>query len=90
MGYNGVMGLAKEHPDWLLIVKACYEAAVEFDCFAGSQVFDKVGWEHWFPGLKRLEKYEILKHEGSTKRGAFWTIPNKNGVSRALHELEII
>lgn len=101
MSYEGVMRLAREHPfkakgglpafdvDWLKVVKGCYEEArrLEGRSFAGAWVVDKVGW---FPGLRMLEKYGILKKEGETVRGgrrAYWTMPDMDGVGRALREL---
>lgn len=101
MSYEGVMRLAREHPfkakgglpafdvDWLKVVKGCYEEARRFEgrSFAGAWVVDKVGW---FPGLRMLEKYGILKKEGETVRGgrrAYWTMPDMDGVGRALREL---
>lgn len=101
MSYEGVMRSAREHPfkakgglpafdvDWLKVVKGCYEEArrLEGRSFAGAWVVDKVGW---FPGLRMLEKYGILKKEGETVRGgrrAYWTMPDMDGVGRALREL---
>ena len=98
MSYDGVMRLAREHPftkggmfdvDWLRVVKGCYEEAkrLEGKSFACAWVVNRVGW---FPGLRMLEKYGILKKEGETVRGgrrAYWVMPDMDGVARALREL---
>ena len=102
MGYQGVMRLAREHPfnpnksgppvfnvDWLKVVRGCNKVAKKYGgkSFPGAAVADEVGW---FPGLRMLEKYGILKKEGETVRGgrrAYWTMPDMDGVGRALREL---
>ncbi len=101
MSYPGVMRLAREHSvrsrgapspfsvDWLKVVMGCYEEAksLEGKGFAGAWVVDRVGW---FPGLRTLEKYEILRKEGETVRGgrrAYWVMTDMNGVAQALREL---
>ena len=71
MSYEGVMRLAREHPrsmgtigvDWLKVVRGCYEEAKElqsrgYERFAGAWVRNRCGW---FPGLRLLQKYGILK-----------------------------
>jgi hypothetical protein len=102
MSYQGVMRLASEHPlnttmwgtnlDWIIVVKGCYEEAkrVGGGKFAGAWVINKVGW---FPGLRILETYGILKKEGETVRGgrrAYWSMPDIEGVKIALLELGYI
>lgn len=100
-GYEAVMRLARDPEvkvqpaffgkeiDWLAVVRACYEEAERLggERFAGAWIVDKVGW---FPGLKKLERYGVLKKEGETVRGgrrAYWTMPDREGVARALREL---
>ena len=102
MGYDGVMCLArKEHRyyrkingergDWLEVVKGCYEEANRLDgeSFAGSMVFDKVGYFH---NLRKLERCRILERDDklSNKRATWWFMRDVNGVGRALRELGII
>jgi len=94
------MQLARKHPvggkvDWLEVVKACYDVArevqeLEGKCFAGAMVRERVGW---FPGLKLLEKYGIVRKVGETVRGgsrAYWIMPDMKGVGRALVELRYL
>jgi len=105
VGYEGVKRLAKERPDWLPMVKVCYEMAGEYGRFAGSWAIYRAGELgaspvvkliepdiYWVPGLKLLVRYGILKHEYSTRRKAraYYTMPEREGVGRALRELGIM
>ena len=100
MSYEGLMRLAREHPrskgiievDWLKVVKACYEEARElqsrgYESFPGAWIRHKCGW---FPGLRLLQKYGILRPAGEPTRGGsrcYWVMPDIDGVVRALCEL---
>ncbi len=44
----------------------------------------------WFPNLRLLVSYGILKHEDTTRGGrrAYYTMPDPDGVERALRELD--
>ena len=92
-GYNAVQRLARERPDWLPIVEACLEEAKETKGgFAGAWVLqraNKKGITTWFPNLRLLVGYGILKHEDTTRGGrrAYYTMPDMDGVDRALREL---
>ena len=104
-GYEGVMRLQKEHPEWLPIVKLCYEMTAGNESVAGSWVIYRAGQlgysppvrklfepdGYWLPSLKLLVGYDILKHEFSTrrKRRAYYTMPDREGVEKALRELNI-
>ena len=104
-GYDGVMKLQKEHPEWLPIVKLCCDMSGENQRFAGSWVIYRAGelgysppvvklFEpdgYWLPSLKLLVGYGILKHEFSTrgKRRAYYTMPDRESVEKALHELGV-
>ena len=84
MSYAAVKTLAREHPDWLVVVKGCYEIAGEFHEFKGKYVRERVGW---FPGLTILVRYGILRKVRSVATGAWYTMPDRVGVGRALGEL---
>lgn len=89
--YKGVKRLIKERPKWLSVVEAALECAKEYEEFAGSWVLNKAkkkGTE-WFPGLRALVRYQILKHEDTTRGGrrAYYTVPDQQAVEKALHEL---
>jgi hypothetical protein len=99
VGYDGVKKLAKEYPNWLKIVKICFEIAKESKeaegRFTGTWVLKrarKEGIKDWFPNLRRLVKYGILKQEFSTrgKKRAYYTMPDPEGVERALQELRYL
>lgn len=87
--YDGVKMLAKEHPDWLRVVKGCYEIAAKYDKFAGAWVVDEIGW---FPSLRLLAKYGVLVKQGESTRGgrrAYYSMPDREGVGMALRELGV-
>ena len=94
MSYEAVIKLAREKPsnppgvDWLKVVRGCYEEAMSHggNRFAGTWVYkrQKVGW---FPGLRMLEKYGILRKVATVSGGAFYKMPDIDRVGRALHEL---
>ncbi len=44
----------------------------------------------WFPGLRTLVRYGILKHEDTTRGGrrAYYTMPDIESVEKSLAELE--
>ena len=91
-GYDAVRILAKERPDWLPIVRACLEEAKDTKGrFAGAWVRSKAEKYgiNWFPGLRLLVGYGILKHEDTTRSGrrAYYTMPDCEGVEKALQEL---
>jgi len=90
--YNAVKRLAREHQNWLPIVQACLEEAKDTKGeFAGAWVLSKAKEKGitWFPGLRILVRYGILKHEDTTRGGrrAYYTMPDCEGVEKALQEL---
>lgn len=91
-GYDGVKRLLKDDPDWFPIVKACLICAKESHEFAGSWACDeakKLGIG-WFPNLRKLASYGILKRIKTTRGGkrAYYIMPDIKGVTKALSELE--
>jgi len=92
-GYRAVKRLARERPDWLTIVEACLEEAKETKGeFAGAWVLTKAKEKGitWFPNLRLLVGYGILKHEDTTRAGrqAYYIMPDPEGVEMALQELK--
>ena len=95
-GYEGVMRLAQNQftfgpivvIDWLKVVKGCYEEAKSHggNRFAGRWVYKRqeVGF---FPGLRRLVTYDIVKKVDKTIKLTFYVMPDIEGVARALREL---
>jgi hypothetical protein len=91
IGYNGVKRLAKERPNWLPIVEECLKCAKEYGKFAGSWVLNGVKKKgiKWFPGLRTLSAYGILKHTETTRSGrrAYYVMSDPEGVEKVLKEL---
>ncbi len=100
-GYNAVKILAREHPDWLPAVEASLKCATEYQEFAGKWVLEELKrgrWlglrfgnrrVKWLPGLRTLVACGILRHEGTAKGGrrAYYSMPDREGVEKALREL---
>lgn len=93
--FHGVKRLAIEYPNWIPIVEVCLDLAKEQGEFAGSSVRkrmeDKTNKKVWFPGLRILVRYGILKHEDTTRGGrrAYYTMPDIEGVEKGLAELKL-
>lgn len=91
--YDAVKKLAiEEDPHWLIIVDACLETAKDTPEFAGAWALEAarkrgVGW---FPNLRLLVRYGILKRVGGSvgkvKRRAYYVMPDPQGVDRALQQ----
>lgn len=99
--YVGIHRLAREKPKWLPIVKCAYKVALDFISkgytpeFAGSWVLEKAkeeGVANWFPGLKILVSYGILKKTGTARGGrrTYYMFEDLEGAKRALQELGLI
>lgn len=92
-GYNAIKRLARERPNWIPIVESCLEEAKQVNGeFAGAWVLEraKKGGINWFPNLRLLVSYGILKHEDTTRGGrrAYYTMIDPKGVEIALKELK--
>jgi len=96
MSYARVKRLAEERPDWIPIVKECFECAQKYNEFAGSWVLNglenKMKKKVWVPGLRTLASYEILKRTGTSRGGrrAYYIMPDPEGTKKALLELGIL
>ena len=93
-GYNAVKRLARERPDWLPMVRACLEEVGETRGeFAGAWVLARAKRQGigWFPNLRLLVGYGVLKHEDTARGGrrAYYSMPDPAGVERALQELAL-
>ncbi len=95
-GYEAVIALLREYPEWKGVVKAALEEAktIKTGCFAGAWVLERAK-KHgvsWIPNLRKLSSYGILKKEGESSRGgrrAYYKMPDVDGVERALSEVFI-
>ncbi len=91
-GYTATKRLAREHPGWLPIVESCLEESKHVNGeFAGKWVLERAKERgiNWFPNLRLLVSYGILKHEDTTRNGrrAYYTITDMDGIEKALFEL---
>ena len=94
-GHDGAVRLAKEYPnyrnpydngnDWLVIVRRCYEITEKTEEFAGAWIAK----DGWFPSLRTLARYGILVKLETSRGGrrAYYKMPDREGVGRALREL---
>lgn len=98
---QAVRRLAQEQPHWVVVLQAACEQAKEseqFDGeFAGSYVVDRVsrmaGQRIQVPGLRMFVAYGLLEKCGSSTRGgrrAYYRMPDREGVERALAELQTL
>ncbi len=101
--YVGVHRLATENRKWIPVVVACLKLARRTGAsgFAGRWVLDELkssGWQgmtfgdtkkQWFPGLRILERYGILKREDTARGGrqAYYTMLDPEGVQKALQAI---
>jgi hypothetical protein len=92
------MRLAYEHPDWVPVLRAAVAQSQKADPyggqFAGRWVLQELeaqtGSRVWLPGLRRLVAYGLLEKAGESTRGgrrAYYRMPDRAGVERALIEL---
>ncbi len=95
MSYSGVKRLSKERPDWIPIVKECFECAQEYKEFAGSWVLSGLAEKSnaivWKPGLRTRVAYGILKKIRTTRGGrrAYYIMPDPEGAKKALQEIDL-
>ncbi len=95
-GYEAVIQLFREYPNWMPIVLAAFEEASEVKSsrFAGAWVLERAKKHgvHWVPNLKKLVAYGILQKEGDSSRGgrrAYYSMPDKDGVQKAINEINV-
>jgi hypothetical protein len=88
--YRAVKVLARERPEWLDVVRACYDEAAVTDEFAGAWVVKRLG--RWFPSLRILGRYGILQKVDSSRGGrrAYYRMPDREEVGRALRDLGVL
>ena len=85
--YTAVREIAVERPEWLAVIRACYEVANETDEFAGAWVLNRLG--RWVPSLRTLATRGILQKVDTSRGGrrAYYRMPDRGGVRSALEEL---
>lgn len=95
-GYEAVIALLREYPEWKGVVSAALEEAktIKTGRFAGAWVLERAK-NHgvsWVPNLRKLASYGILKKEGESSRGgrrAYYSMPDIEGVEKALFDVPI-
>ena len=89
-GYTAVMKLAQDKPEWIRVVLACYETAKESDEFAGTWAVRRLG--DWNPSLRPLSLRGILVKTDTSRGGkrAYYRMPERDGVEKALSELSVL
>jgi len=89
-GYSAAKIFLREHPGWEDVLRACHEEAGVTDTFAGSWVLERVG--HWIPSLRPLASADVIEKVRTTRQGrrAYYRMPDRDGVGRALRELDIL
>jgi len=94
-GYDAVMHLFREYPNWLPVIIAAFEEAsnTKGTRFAGAWVLERAKKHgiHWVPNLRKLVAHGILEKDGDSSRGgrrAYYSMSDKEGVRRALSELD--
>ena len=92
--YEDVVSLLREHPRWHGIVAAALEEAktIKGERFAGTWVLERAKKHgvHWIPNLRKLVAHGILVKEGDSTRGgrrAYYSMPDADGVERALRDI---
>lgn len=96
-GYDAVIQLLRDHPEWLPMVVAALEEAqtIKSDRFAGAWVLERAKKHgvQWVPNLRKLVAYGILKKEGESSRGgrrSYYSMPDIQGVRKALNEFDSV
>ena len=86
--YTAVKEIAREKPEWIPVVQACYEEAGETEEFAGAWVLNRLG--RWVPSLRSLASRGVLQKVDTTRGGrrAYYRMLDRDGVGRALEELK--
>lgn len=97
LGYNALMRMVRELPKerlnyWLRIIEACLSVTkTPSGEFAGAWVLEEAKKKGitWFPNLRSLVSYGILKRTDVTRGGrrAYYIIPDSEGVAKALEEI---
>jgi len=93
-GYLATRRFLRDFPNHLVIVTACVSLAEQTrGDFAGAWVLQEAqkAGVGWFPNLRSLASYGILRRTDVTRRGrrAYYTMPDIEGVKAALGEFTV-
>jgi hypothetical protein len=89
-GYSAAKIFLREHPDWADVLRACYVEAGDIEKFAGTWVLERVG--RWLPSLRTLASAGVIEKVRTTRQGrrAYYRMPDRDGVGKALREIGIL
>ncbi len=92
-GYEAVIELLRDHPEWHPVVIASLEEAqaIKGSRIAGAWILQRAKERgvQWVPNFRKLVSYGILQKDGESTRGgrrAYYSMPDIKGVERALKE----
>ena len=93
---DAVRRLALERPDWLPVLEAAVRVAARVEEhggeFAGAWVVTELaaqGGPRWLNNLRLLTTYGLIEKAGDSTRGgrrAYYRMPDRSGVERALEQ----
>jgi hypothetical protein len=90
-GYIATRRFLRDYPKWFPVVKACVVEAERTEGeFAGAWVLQEAQRSgiKWFPNLRPLVSYKILRRTGVARGGrrAYYIMPDIEGVKAGLKE----
>jgi repressor LexA len=95
-GYEAVVQLLRDHPEWFPVVAAALEEAqtIKSNRFAGAWILERAKKHgvQWIPNFRKLVSYGILQKDGESSRGgrrAYYSMPDIEGVEKALKEFDL-
>ena len=79
--------MAREKPGWIPVIRSVYKEAGQTKEFAGAWVLKRLG--EWAPSLRTLAARGVLEKTETARGGqrAYYEMPDRAGVERALKEL---
>lgn len=94
-GYEAVVQLLRDHPEWFPVVSAALEEAqtIKSNRFAGAWILARAKKRgvQWLPNFRKLTAYGILQKDGESSQGgrrAYYSMPDIEGVEKALNEFD--
>lgn len=94
-GYEAVVQLLRDHPEWFPVVSAALEEAqtIKSNRFAGAWILARAKKRgvQWIPNFRKLVAYGVLQKDGDSSRGgkrAYYSMPDMVGVEKALKDFD--
>lgn len=96
-GYEAVIHLLRDHPEWHPVIMAALEEAktIKSNRFAGTWILNRAKKHgvQWIPNFRKLVLYGILQKNGESSRGgrrSYYSMPDIDGVEKALKESDLL